>query len=114
MKADLGYSYGVAGNKDKAREILNEFLKLFRPASFPAFMIAEVYIGLGDNDITSRSGCIGRWTKRTWRPSSPAIRCSIHCARTRGFRRSSNARTCFSSLRELNFKTALKQDAVSL
>jgi hypothetical protein len=48
VRADLGYSYGIAGNKDKAREILNEFLKLFRPASFPAFMIAEVYIGLGD------------------------------------------------------------------
>jgi len=48
VKADLGYSYAAVGNKDKAREILNEFLKLFRPASFPAFMIAEVYIGLGD------------------------------------------------------------------
>ena len=48
VKADLGYAYAAAGNKDKAREILSEFLTRFRPASFPAFMIAEVYIGLGD------------------------------------------------------------------
>jgi tetratricopeptide (TPR) repeat protein len=48
VKADLGYAYAASGNKEKGREILNEFLKLFRPASFPAFMIAEVYIGLGD------------------------------------------------------------------
>jgi serine/threonine-protein kinase len=50
VKADLGYAYAVSGRKDKAREILNEFLRLFRPSTFPALMIAEIYIGLGEND----------------------------------------------------------------
>ena len=29
VKADLGYAYAVSGKGEKAREILNEFLKLF-------------------------------------------------------------------------------------
>src|SRR5581483_6268543 len=49
-KASLAYAYALSGTMEKAREILNEFLQLFRPASFPALMIAEVYIGLGDKD----------------------------------------------------------------
>jgi TolB-like protein/tetratricopeptide (TPR) repeat protein len=51
VKADLGYAYALSGNREKAREILNEFLKLFRPSAFPALMIAEIYIGLGENDM---------------------------------------------------------------
>jgi TolB-like protein/Flp pilus assembly protein TadD len=50
VTADLAYAYAVAGNRDKAIEILNEFLARFTPSSFPALMIAEVYIGLGDAD----------------------------------------------------------------
>ena len=50
VKASLAYAYALSGAKDRAREILNEFLRLFRPALFPALMIAEVYIGLGDKD----------------------------------------------------------------
>jgi adenylate cyclase len=51
VKADLGYAYALSGNREKAREILNEFLKLFRPSAFPALMIAEIYIGLGEDDM---------------------------------------------------------------
>lgn len=50
VKASLAYAYALSTKKDRAREILNEFLKLFRPALFPGLMIAEVYIGLGDKD----------------------------------------------------------------
>ena len=50
VKASLAYAYALSGTKDRARKILNEFLRLFRPALFPALMIAEVYIGLGDKD----------------------------------------------------------------
>ena len=48
VRAALAYAYAVSGNRDKAKEILNQFLNKFDPNSFPALMIAEVYIGLGD------------------------------------------------------------------
>jgi TolB-like protein/Flp pilus assembly protein TadD len=50
VTADLGYAYAVSGNREKANEILNRFLRQFDPASFPAVMIAGIYIGLGDSD----------------------------------------------------------------
>jgi len=48
VRAELAYAYAVSGNREKAKEILNEFLNRFDPDSFPAVMIATVYIGLGD------------------------------------------------------------------
>jgi len=50
VKANLAYAYGVAGYRGKAADILNEFLAAFDPKRFPAAMIAEVYVGLGDKD----------------------------------------------------------------
>jgi tetratricopeptide (TPR) repeat protein len=50
VRAKLAYAYAVSGNPDKASEILNEFLVEFKPDSFPALMIAEIYIGLADKD----------------------------------------------------------------
>ena len=50
VKANLAYAYAISGAHNRAREILDEFLQLFRPALFPAQMIAAVYIGLGDKD----------------------------------------------------------------
>ena len=50
VKATLAYAYAMSGNRDKAIEILNQFLNQFDPASFPALMIAEIYIGLGERD----------------------------------------------------------------
>jgi tetratricopeptide (TPR) repeat protein len=48
VRVELAYAYAVSGNREKAKEILNEFLDRFDPDSFPAVMIATVYIGLGD------------------------------------------------------------------
>lgn len=50
VKADLAYAYAVSGNRYKAEGVLNEFLRRFDPVSFPALMIAEIFIGLGDRD----------------------------------------------------------------
>jgi TolB-like protein/tetratricopeptide (TPR) repeat protein len=50
VKANLAYAYAVAGYRGKAVDILNEFLSDFDPRRFPAAMIAEVYIGLGDKE----------------------------------------------------------------
>jgi hypothetical protein len=87
VKADLGYTYAIAGHKDKARAALNESLQSFRPESFPASMIAEVYIGLGDRH-NALSGSTARWTRKTSHRFFPAIRCLIRCAKTRAIRRS--------------------------
>ena len=50
VRANLAYAYAVSGNRDRAVEILKDFLGQFRQSSFPAAMIAEVYIGLGEKD----------------------------------------------------------------
>ena len=50
VKADLAYAYAVAGYRSKAMDVLNEFLSNFDQKHFPAAMIAEIYIGLGDKD----------------------------------------------------------------
>lgn len=50
VTATLAYAYAKSGNRDKAAETLNRFLDRFEPASFPALMIAEIYIGLGEKD----------------------------------------------------------------
>jgi TolB-like protein/Tfp pilus assembly protein PilF len=46
----LGWGYGVMGKTSDARRILNDFLEQDRRGPFPALAIAQVYIGLGDND----------------------------------------------------------------
>jgi TolB-like protein/Tfp pilus assembly protein PilF len=46
----LGYAYGVSGEPAKARAILDEFLQQSQRGRFPAVVIAQVYIGLGEKD----------------------------------------------------------------
>jgi tetratricopeptide (TPR) repeat protein len=46
----LGYTYGIAGYKDKAREVLNYLLEKSKQTYIPPAIIAFVYIGLGDKD----------------------------------------------------------------
>lgn len=46
----LGWAYGVCGHPAEARQILNGFLKQSRQGRFPALAIAQVYIGLREND----------------------------------------------------------------
>jgi tetratricopeptide (TPR) repeat protein len=46
----LGYTYGVAGYKDKARNVLNFLLEKSKHTYIWPAIIAYVYIGLGDKD----------------------------------------------------------------
>jgi serine/threonine-protein kinase len=46
----LAYAYAVCGERADAQRILNGFLEQARHEPFPALAIADVYIGLGDND----------------------------------------------------------------
>ena len=46
----LGYIYGIAGNRDKALEILNQYLELSKKEFVSPSHIAIIYIGLGEKD----------------------------------------------------------------
>jgi tetratricopeptide (TPR) repeat protein len=48
--AYLGYAYALSGNTVEARKILSDFLEKSKRGPFPALAIAELYIGLRDND----------------------------------------------------------------
>lgn len=48
ISADLGYVYALSGEKDRALAIISQ-LKA-SPASLAPYLIAEIYVGLGDND----------------------------------------------------------------
>jgi TolB-like protein/Tfp pilus assembly protein PilF len=50
-KAVLAYAYARSGRQAEARQILNEFLEASRRGKFPAVVIAEVYLGLGEQDL---------------------------------------------------------------
>jgi len=49
-KALLGYAYAISGRTVEARQILNDFLRKSRDGSVPALAIAQIYIGLGDDN----------------------------------------------------------------
>jgi tetratricopeptide (TPR) repeat protein len=49
-QAWLGYGYAVAGQKEKASEILNTLLELSKRQYVSPYQIAEIYTGLGDLD----------------------------------------------------------------
>jgi len=46
----LGYAYAMAGEKDRAREILKELKGLLRSPYAPAYSFATIYAGLGEKD----------------------------------------------------------------
>jgi len=46
----LGYAYAIAGNRDGALQLLNVALERANRGDFPAFAIAQIYIGLGERD----------------------------------------------------------------
>lgn len=50
VKAHLAYAHAVSGNRDRATVVLNEFLNTFKTDCFPALVLAEIYIGLGDKE----------------------------------------------------------------
>jgi TolB-like protein/Tfp pilus assembly protein PilF len=49
-RAHVAYGHAIMGNRERADEILRAFLREYRPDSFPAVAIAEIYIGLGNKD----------------------------------------------------------------
>jgi TolB-like protein/tetratricopeptide (TPR) repeat protein len=49
-RAHVAYAHATMGNRQRALEILDAFLREYRPDSFPALAIAEIYIGLGNKD----------------------------------------------------------------
>ncbi|HWT79136.1 MAG TPA: tetratricopeptide repeat protein, partial [Candidatus Methylomirabilis sp.] len=48
--AGLGHAYAVSGRQAEAQKILNELLARSERGYFPSWVIATVYIGLGDKD----------------------------------------------------------------
>ena len=48
----LGYAYGMSGQSEKAREILNYQLERNETIFVPPYMIATIYMGLGDIENT--------------------------------------------------------------
>jgi TolB-like protein/Tfp pilus assembly protein PilF len=46
----LGYAYGMAGDKDRAQQILKELRRLLRTSYSPPYVFAAVYAGLGEID----------------------------------------------------------------
>ncbi len=46
----LGYTYGMSGQKEKAKDILNYLLEKSKTVFVPPYMIATVYMGLGDGE----------------------------------------------------------------
>jgi len=50
MLTTLAYAYGRAGERHKALEILSELEKQSSQEYKPAFHIAQIYLGLGDNE----------------------------------------------------------------
>jgi TolB-like protein/Tfp pilus assembly protein PilF len=49
-RAHVAYAHAIMGNRERALDVLGAFLREYRPDSFPALAIAEIYIGLGNKD----------------------------------------------------------------
>jgi TolB-like protein/Tfp pilus assembly protein PilF len=50
ITSDLGYAYGLAGNTQEARKVLDQLLHWPGNNSLRALPVAHVYLGLGDKD----------------------------------------------------------------
>jgi serine/threonine protein kinase/tetratricopeptide (TPR) repeat protein len=50
IRAGLGYAYGVAGEREQAREILEELRARRRERYVSAALVAEVHLGLGERE----------------------------------------------------------------
>lgn len=63
----LGYAYAMAGNKTEAERILNIQLEKRESEHVPAFMIATLYMGLGDKESTLD------WLELDWEEGSQGL-----------------------------------------
>lgn len=50
MMSSLGYAYGVSGQRDKARKIIDELKELSKQRYVSSFSIAIIHAGLGEED----------------------------------------------------------------
>ena len=48
--SSLGNGYAVSGNREEALEIINELIGQSKQRYVPSFLIADVYVGLGEKD----------------------------------------------------------------
>ena len=46
----LGFAYGMFGERDKARQLLDKLIERKKEKYVPPYFIAEIYSGLGEND----------------------------------------------------------------
>jgi tetratricopeptide (TPR) repeat protein len=56
----VGYVYAKSGDRHKALEILNEFVKRSNQEYVPALNFAQIYAGLGDNGRSPLSLALNR------------------------------------------------------
>jgi serine/threonine-protein kinase len=49
--ASLGHAYAMAGRRDEAMKILGELNRLSKQRYVSSYRVAEIYVGLGDNDL---------------------------------------------------------------
>ena len=63
----LAYAYGMVGNKTEAERILNIQLEKRKTQHVPAFMIATIYMGLGDKENTLD------WLEVDWEEGSQGL-----------------------------------------
>jgi TolB-like protein/tetratricopeptide (TPR) repeat protein len=61
----LGYTYGRAGRREEAEAVLNELRSLERTRYVPAFLLAGVHLGLGDEEEALRL-FEREWRARGW------------------------------------------------
>jgi TolB-like protein/tetratricopeptide (TPR) repeat protein len=50
-RADCAYGHAMAGNSDRARQVLHDFTTSYREDFFPAVAIARIYVGLGEKEL---------------------------------------------------------------
>lgn len=65
--AQLGYAYGISGNRAAARKVLNGFFEHSREAYVPAYNFAVVYLGVHQDDEAFR------WLNKAFEERSPYL-----------------------------------------
>jgi adenylate cyclase len=48
--SNLGYAYALAGRTEEARRILTELLELYQTSLVSPYLVAQIYMGLGERD----------------------------------------------------------------
>ncbi len=67
LAGSLGWVYAVSGRRDQARKIIGKFKELSARRYVDAYMVAEIYAGLGDKDQAFR------WLKKGYEERSTSM-----------------------------------------